>query len=95
MVNQIYNVPYGYHEDDSKCPKCGRPEEKVTVCKHCGYEYSSDDVGCGGCIIFVIVCIISIWIIGTVIYWLSNNNTKSLLDVLIDQWNWIKELRIL
>lgn len=29
----------------SKCPECGKDEDKIEVCNHCGYEYPKEKRG--------------------------------------------------
>ena len=34
-------------EKQATCPECGKPEETVTVCKHCKHEYPESEIGFG------------------------------------------------
>lgn len=82
------------------CPECGRPEHIIEVCKHCGYEYSTNDelsftTFCIGFLIVVCVLILGIWAASTTFDWLCGYENKSLVDILQNQWNWVRNLRIL
>lgn len=54
------------------CPNCNKPEDVVTVCKHCGYKYPEDcnDPTWGQILSWIINGIIIGWIAVTLFYWL-------------------------
>lgn len=82
------------------CPNCNKEELKVEVCKHCGYIYPEDNpTGKEILICFLIgliIIIILIWGLITGIHWFMNNERYgySLVEIIISQFEYIKELRI-
>ncbi len=49
-----------YNSEETKCPNCGKKENKKEVCKHCGYDYpEGNDVGTAT-IFFVFFLIVSV-----------------------------------
>jgi len=80
------------------CPECGRSEDIKRVCRHCGYEYpeSSEDFRwyhiLAGIVFILLAVVLFCWILWTLIEWLSWSD--SLVDVLKDQWEWLKSIRI-
>jgi hypothetical protein len=83
-------------QEPSHCPKCSRVENKVVVCKHCGYEYPEDDTSLAakifGVTIMILIVIFTFWFIATMFDWFLGH--ASLLDVIKSQWKFITSKRI-
>lgn len=81
--------------EKDKCPKCGRDEAKIEVCKHCGHEYKDEPLTFGeGCVVALIILII-VWFIVTMINWLFINfDNESLFEIIKGQWAWLTGLKI-
>jgi hypothetical protein len=79
------------------CPKCGREEDTVVVCRNCGHEYeceSSFNYYLKVCLSIVAVLII-LWLCVTIMCWLAPlDSPTTLVGVLKSQWEYIKQLRI-
>ena len=90
-------VPILIPEEPSVCPECGKPEDIVNACRHCGYIYEDEDSPplraqiIGEIIAFAIIAALFIWIIFTIGDWLAGGTP--LLDVFKDQWEWLKSVR--
>jgi len=90
-------IPMGSSSSEpERCPNCNELENKVTLCKHCGYEYKDDPGGfwewvmiIGGVLLALIAVI---WIIITCGQWLAEG--EPLFGVLHDQWKWLRSIRI-
>ena len=64
------NVPIiiTQHEQ-GKCPSCGKAEEVISVCKHCGHEYKDDDkVSVSGIILLTAIIIVILGFIAFVLF---------------------------
>lgn len=92
-------APMPMSDEAEHCPKCGRPEDTVEACKHCGHQYPEDEGG--GClgvgVIIIGVILLAAWVILTIGYWLVEQSTRdapSLLEVLKLQWQFLRNLRI-
>lgn len=87
-------IPPGRPSEDT-CPKCGKEEDIVTTCRHCGYEYEDQPQTFGQVFFSVIVVIVGIWVLSTLLWWLVVNfDNQSLWEILQAQWEWIKAIRI-
>lgn len=86
-------------QERSKCPACKADEDIVEVCAHCGHKYIDEPtrwyhVFCG-----IIMILFVIWALITVISWLFDNSTyggekRSLWEIIVMQWDFVKSLRI-
>jgi uncharacterized protein (DUF983 family) len=91
MITPIINTIY--HEE-ARCPQCGKKENRIEVCKHCGHEYESTESDWVSWVIISIGLIVIVWVSVTVLTWFTNSEDTTLMSVLSDQLNWIKTLRI-
>lgn len=62
------------------CPKCHKPEDKITICRNCGYEYeeSSDFTIWETLIliaIIIVIIIIGLITLDSILEWTTSNNT--------------------
>ena len=81
-----------YHEE--KCPKCGKTEDIISVCRHCGYEYE-DSYGIMFYLSAVIATVIFLWVFITLSTWILFNFDKlSLFQILANQWKWLTSLKV-
>lgn len=96
-------APFFVKSKPNKCPKCNKPEQIKEACSHCNYEYK-DETTLLEAIIGLSKCVIVLYIIITIIYWLSVNECGqdiwsttrcSLLDVVKNQWDWLKGIKII
>ena len=80
----------------SKCPACGKDESIKEVCGHCGHVYEKTDDGNFLLELAAIVSVVLIvsWFCVTVIYWMSERNDETLAQILLEQWEFIRGLRI-
>ncbi|MFW9872353.1 MAG: hypothetical protein ACFFG0_04565 [Candidatus Thorarchaeota archaeon] len=82
-----------YNSEPERCPQCKKIENKKTICKHCGYEYKvDDDITCGDVVLTIMFLGGIVWIILTIFEWLSGGTP--LLRVFLNQWEWIKSIRL-
>ena len=82
-----------YHKD--KCPECGKPEDIKEVCRHCEYEYPEDyDISWWGITIIILLICFSGYLFGTVIYWLTDYNNSTLIEIFHGQIDWISNKRL-
>ena len=80
-----------------KCPNCGKSEDIIETCNHCGYVYKDDDyLDAKTKWLIAIIIIVGIWLIITIISWFLDVgwDNRSLLEIIKDQWTWIKQLKI-
>lgn len=87
-------VPY----TPSRCPQCGGVENKKEVCAHCGYEYEEQKISFWWQYLFLLaVIILGVifvgWFLWTMMEWFHGAG-DSLLEVLLHQWRWAKNLRV-
>ena len=99
-MNTITPVPIFINssEENERCPKCGKPEEIVEVCKHCGHEYEyEEDIGIIAKIIsiaiLIFVLIFIAWFLLTLLFWLVEGG--SLEEILRGQWEYLSRMSIL
>ena len=92
MISTV-GMPINTEED--KCPSCGKEEDVVEVCKHCGYEYKDEPLSfIDRCVIFLIISF-AIWFIVVMAHWLLFNfDNNSLFEIIKGQWTWLKALRV-
>ena len=82
--------------EDDKCPQCGKDEERMEVCKHCGYKYKHFGCSLWGTILMVLTIFFLLWIFMTLIVWglQASFGPASLTDILSSQFQWLCNLRI-
>lgn len=51
-------LPLMHNSTPPTCPSCGRPEDKVTICRHCKHEYDSRPGFVEGVLIALLVFVI-------------------------------------
>lgn len=88
MIPVYINIP------EDKCPSCGRTEDKIEVCKNCGYEYKDETSSWSWIkmtILIILGLIVGSWFFITIIDWLTGED--SLRQVLRDQWYWFTHIR--
>lgn len=80
------------------CPECGKLENTVTTCRHCGYEYEEED---DWTLLFIKITIavgaplLFAYTILTLISWLNpRDGSPTLWEVIKGQWEWARHLRI-
>lgn len=80
----------------NKCPNCGKEEDTVFVCRHCGYEYQDDQGDLLFILVIVIILSVCVWVGVTIVVWVLDYTPqgKTLLDLLKDQVNFLKRLRL-
>lgn len=81
--------------EDETCPECGKKENILTICKHCGHVYEEEKSSLTRLDVLFLICIV--WVIITVIFWLMNVGTGedvSLFEMFVEQWDFVKKLRI-
>ena len=87
-----------HNTEPSKCPKCRRNENIVEVCRHCGYEYEESDWTWRDVLITVCIVVVGFWLLITVLYWFFQSGNyygdKTLVEIIVSQWNWLTKLRI-
>ena len=91
-----------HDEEEEKCPKCGKPEERKEVCSHCGYEYEEEDCSSWDSISVLLIILFCIWFVITLIVWLVQSSgvpadsmeRVTLLNILKAQWGFISKLRL-
>ena len=79
------------------CPECGKLENVINVCKHCGHEYKDKKWSISFTIFFCICVFIGIYLVVMTIGWLFKNGIGyniSFLEMLLEQWDFIRNLRI-
>lgn len=93
-------MPIHHSSDPDRCPNCGKPENIIEVCKHCGHMYeeepiSGKDAFIGLCIV-VSVILLAIYVTYTIIMWAGDaslGNESHLTDVFREQWEFLKRLK--
>lgn len=75
-----------------KCPHCGKDEDIVSSCNHCGYVYPEEDSGPKWYEVLILLAIV--WIVITVFIWVLNfsinsHDTGTLLSYFTDQYHFI------
>lgn len=98
MSDVIMPVIIPVNTSPKLCPKCGKPENKQVICKHCGYEYVDEPLSdCDIFVVFISACVV-IWLLITVIYWFADNGEfgdhQTLWQIIVGQWEWLKALRL-
>lgn len=88
-------TPIIINQNEEVCPNCGKPEEIIEVCKHCGHEYEYESLSVKEKIIFALFVIVFIWVMITLFEWLFFNfDNESLFEIIKSQYDWITSLRI-
>jgi len=68
--------------EKSKCPECGKNENIISVCKHCGHEYEEDELKWHhkliGVILGIIIILLFILFMWSCFDWLSDFDNKHL-----------------
>lgn len=90
-------IPPTSTREPERCPNCHKEEDVKEVCKHCDFEYPSEeslswqDICMGLLFVFMFF-----WLIGTLLCWFANSSMhdSTLLDILKGQWEWLTNLRI-
>jgi uncharacterized protein (DUF983 family) len=83
---------------EDHCPGCGKGENIVEVCKHCGYEYKDEDDApwtwkdYAGLWTILVGVLVFAWAVVTCVYWMDNRNT-TLVGVIQSQGQWFVELK--
>ncbi len=82
--------------EDDKCPQCGKDEERMEVCKHCGYKYESTVCSFWEIIKLVLVIFLLLWLFLTLVIWAieASFGPASLSNILSSQFQWLCNLRI-
>lgn len=83
------------YQDEDRCPNCHCVEDTVTktVCNKCGYEYEEeDDIVASEVFIALLILVVFIYLFSTIFWWCVNDD--SLLQVIKNQWNWIKGRKV-
>lgn len=86
-------MPFFIPTQTPKCPKCGRDEHKIDVCKHCGHKYEYEPMGK----LFVFIVIFVIWLGITALCWIMDNawshyparDGYSLIEIITIQFDFI------
>ena len=88
-------IPFFYRPiENDKCHNCGKDEDLITICSHCGAE-QEDDSSFIPIIIACFVAVFIIWFGVTILAWtMFNRNNNSLLEILMFQLEWIRNLRV-
>ena len=95
-VQPIY-IPASSSSEPSKCPSCDKKEDIKKVCRHCDYEYKEPPTTFTEGLVAFMVIVSVIWLCVTILVWLmdySFGDKKTLLDMFIAQWEFIKNLRL-
>ncbi len=80
---------------EPKCPSCGNNENKIEVCKHCGHEYENNGYTLIQIIVGIILIILIVWFLVTIMSWLFlSYDNPSLFEILRNQYEWFKSLKI-
>jgi hypothetical protein len=89
-------IPMPISSETPRCPNCGKEEEIIETCAHCGHHYEDDSdpyLTFWSWFTIISLTIIVIWILCTVMWWMMDND-PSLLQVIKSQWEFIKGLKI-
>lgn len=80
--------------EPARCPTCGKQEKIKCVCAHCGQEYISESIPLtkGETFFFTIFAIIILWILITGFIWIFDWNDRTLVEMVVAQWDWIVSL---
>lgn len=79
----------------SKCPSCDKKEKKKVVCAHCDYEYKDSDMTFLELVFgFLVIGLITavIMYLGYTIFEFVYHQDKTLVQILIKQYNFILSL---
>ena len=91
-------VPIIINNTESNCPNCGKTEEIIEVCKHCGHIYKTSDFSWWYVILFILAFLIFAWILCTILSWCSDCDlgvdNPTLLSKFKEQFEFIKSLRL-
>lgn len=83
--------------EEPKCPKCGREEDTIEVCRNCGYEYPDEYYTFCDHLFDALKALLFIlgflWISVTFLQWLVISDEHRLIPVICSQLEWIKEIR--
>lgn len=89
-------IPASVIED--KCPKCNKDENIIEVCAHCGYEYKEEPTRWYDWVVPLLVVVVGIWALCTVIVWIIDSteygDKRSLWEIIVMQWDFIKSLKM-
>lgn len=97
MIGQpIVTGAYIPPREPERCPKCNKPEDIKEVCKNCGYEYPEDEENFTGVdyLVGASLLIGNIYIIVTLLCWVTSDNHYTLLGIIQSQFQWLIRLRI-
>lgn len=89
------------NHEEPKCPNCGKNENIIQVCKHCGYEYDEENAKWWefllATIVIVIITVIFIFSVWTIMDWLSDFDNKhlSLFECFKNNIKWLLNKKIL
>ena len=83
-----------------KCPKCKEDEDKVIVCRHCGFEYKKKSRFkriLQSNSLFILFFIFVVWFMLTTVSWLvyldyCHGRCHTLVDHIILQFYWIYDV---
>ena len=94
-MNMIIPVIMHQHNNmPAACPKCGKLENVIEVCAHCGYEYHKNDWYDSDWFLIPMVLLsiaILVWLLVTILEWFVVG--PSLREVLKTQWEFLKNLK--
>ena len=99
-MKQINSAILPVDDDETDhCPECGKDEDTVMVCKHCGYKYpeNEDDCSALGMFVGIMLTLTVAWLFITIMCWLIGqtvNGHSTLVEFFHGQWQFVKALRI-
>jgi len=98
-MNGVTPIIIPYITQQPKCPKCGKDEDKITVCAHCGHEYGDIPLTTPKKVGAVIGGIFILWFALTLIWWGletagDGDGARSLWEIIKSQWESVKNLRL-
>jgi len=83
------------NNETDECPSCGKEENKIEICKHCGYEYKEEPISLIGSILVLLIIFVIAWVAVVVLSWLfANYDNESLLEIIKSHYCWVKSLKV-
>lgn len=97
-MNTVIPIIVPINSEEDHCPKCGKPENIVKTCNHCGYKYVKENTSfveaIGVATLVVIAVLLFVWVMFIIFEWLDQTPYVSLVDVIKSQIDWLKSIRI-